>query len=159
MNSSASLALTDGPKNNYNKSSSVSLNLKISSDSTSPQFPLYLKINCNSAADLVPSDNPTGEVKKKKYSSSKSINPILVAQLNDTIKTTSRKLDTNQPSWNDEIYLPLKLQDHSPLLVFSVWDKHTRYKNYLGNLELIFEIFLLKMMGNLFLKLIINGIS
>lgn len=143
MNSSASLALTDGPKNNYNKSSSVSLNLKISSDSTSPQFPLYLKINCNSAADLVPSDNPTGEVKKKKYSSSKSINPILVAQLNDTIKTTSRKLDTNQPSWNDEIYLPLKLQDHSPLLVFSVWDKHTRYKNYLGEFRIdIRDIFI-----------------
>ena len=143
MNSSASLALTDGPKNNYNKSSSVSLNLKISSDSTSPQFPLYLKINCNSAADLVPSDNPTGEVKKKKYSSSKSVNPILVAQLNDTIKTTSRKLDTNQPSWNDEIYLPLKLQDHSPLLVFSVWDKHTRYKNYLGEFRIdIRDIFI-----------------
>ena len=37
---------------------------------------------------------------------------------------------------NDELYMPLKNQDDSSLLIFSVWDKHTRYKNYLGELRL-----------------------
>lgn len=140
-----SSTLINGVKNNQSTSS---LNLKNSLDSNSPHHQLYLKINCNSAADLVSSnDIPGGEVKMKRYSSSKSINPILVAQLNDKIKTTSRKLDTNQPSWNQEIYLPLKLNNvissSSSLLIFSIWDKHTRYKNYLGEFRIdIRDIFI-----------------
>ncbi|RCK64988.1 Phosphatidylserine decarboxylase proenzyme 2 [Candida viswanathii] len=149
MQSTSSLLLFEGAKNSQ---SGASLNLKLSADSTTPltsQHPLYLKINCNSAADLVPSNTnvgsgTSGEPKtKKKYSSSKSVNPILVAQLNDIKKSTSRKLDTNQPSWNDEVYIPLRAQDHSSVLVFSVWDKHTRYKNYLGEFRIdLREVFI-----------------
>ena len=119
--------------NNGSSSSLESTNVNKSTDKNQ----LYLKVVCNCATDLVPQDTTgTGSESKKAYSSSKSINPVLVVQLNNTIKSTSKKLNTNQPSWNDELYMPLKNQDDSSLLIFSVWDKHTRYKNYLGELRL-----------------------
>lgn len=119
--------------NNGSSSSLESTNVNKSTDKNQ----LYLKVVCNCATDLVPQDTTgTGSESKKAYSSSKSINPVLVVQLNNTIKSTSKKLNTNQPSWNDELYMPLKNQNDSSLLIFSVWDKHTRYKNYLGELRL-----------------------
>lgn len=74
----------------------------------------------------------------------KNLNPVLVALLNKTKRRTSRKLNTNQPSWDDSVLLPLKVADYSQLLKLSIWDKHKRYKNYLG--EVRFTV------GDIFLK-------
>lgn len=90
---------------------------------TSQTHELYLKINVNSAADLVPA-------------AKESINPVCVVQLNNTKKRTHKKLNTSNPSWNSELLVPLKYNDYSQNLLLTVWDRHKRYKNYLGELRL-----------------------
>lgn len=107
---------------------------------------LFLKVNANRAADLIPSSlNSTVDDTKLPASSTskrKSVNPVLVALLNKYRKKTSRKLNTNNPSWDDSILLPLKLNDYSQILNLTVWDKHKRYKNYLGEIRFnIHDIF------------------
>ena len=110
--------------NNGSSSSLESTNVNKSTDKNQ----LYLKVVCNCATDLVPQDT-TGTGSESKSLFFQQINKSsFVVQLNNTIKSTSKKLNTNQPSWNDELYMPLKNQDDSSLLIFSVWDKHTRYK-------------------------------
>ncbi|CCG24398.1 Psd2 protein [Candida orthopsilosis Co 90-125] len=107
-------------------------------------YKLYLKINANRAADLVTTTDTEKETNTSKYSSKKFINPVLVAKINDKKKVTQRKTNTNQPSWDDELNISLKRGDLSSILMISVWDKHKRYKNYLGELRLSLE--------NLFLR-------
>lgn len=102
-------------------------------------YKLYLKINANRAADLVTTTDTEKETNTSKYSSKKFINPVLVAKINDKKKVTQRKTNTNQPSWDDELNISLKRGDLSSILMISVWDKHKRYKNYLGELRLSLE--------------------
>ncbi|EGW31095.1 uncharacterized protein SPAPADRAFT_156773 [Spathaspora passalidarum NRRL Y-27907] len=98
---------------------------------------LFLKINANRAADLVSTSSTTNSLlSPHKYSSRKSINPVLIVQVNQTITSTSKKLNTNQPSWDDAILVPLKHNDFSQMMILTIWDKHKRYKNYLGELRL-----------------------
>ncbi|KAK6456957.1 phosphatidylserine decarboxylase-domain-containing protein [Scheffersomyces xylosifermentans] len=98
------------------------------------EFQLFLKINATRAADLVSSSSVPSAYQS--YSSRKSVNPVLVAVFNDVKKQTTRKLNTNQPSWDDQLVIPLKSNDYSQVLVLTVWDKHKRYKNYLGEVRL-----------------------
>ncbi|ODV78717.1 uncharacterized protein CANTADRAFT_91019 [Suhomyces tanzawaensis NRRL Y-17324] len=103
-----------------------------------PDHQLYVKINANRAADLVPGVGHSKDdtvAAMGPSSSRKAINPCLVALINTAKKRTARKLNTNQPSWNAEISLPLNHGDYSQTLVLTVWDKHKRYKNYLGELR------------------------
>lgn len=98
-----------------------------------PEYELYLRIYANRAADLVPnskSDESEQPVKKK------SVNPVLVAQLNNYKKSTSKKTHTTQPSWDDQLTIPLSQHDYSQILVLTVWDKHKRHKDYLGEVRL-----------------------
>ncbi|ABN64912.2 phosphatidylserine decarboxylase, partial [Scheffersomyces stipitis CBS 6054] len=95
------------------------------------EFQLFVKINANRAADLVQNG-----AEATKYSSKRSVNPLLMVVMNDVKKQTSRKLNTSQPSWDDELVIPLKPNSYSQLLVLTVWDKHKRYRNYLGELRL-----------------------
>lgn len=97
------------------------------SSSKKQNYELYLKINANRAADLIINDDNT---------SKKSVNPVLTAVLNDYKKSTSKKQHTTQPSWDDLLTIPLNLHDYSQILVLTVWDKHKRYKNYMGELRL-----------------------
>lgn len=92
------------------------------------QYQLFVKINANRAADLVLNDD-------RVHPGKKNLNPVLVALLNKTKRRTARKLNTNHPSWDDSISLPLKTGDFSQLLNLSVWDKHKRYKSYLGEVR------------------------
>jgi phosphatidylserine decarboxylase len=103
-----------------------------------PIHQLYLKINANRAADLVGHDisKHTHVSRTLDQHSRKSVNPLLVCQINDEKKKTSKKLNTNQPSWDDELLLLLKSGDYSQVLLLTVWDKHKRTKNYLGELRL-----------------------
>ena len=107
-------------------------------DHVSP-YKLYLKINAHRAADLVNTTESQKEASTSKLSSRKYVNPVLVAKINDKKKATQRKTNTNQPSWDDELNISLKHGDLSSILVLSVWDKHKRYKNYLGELRLSLE--------------------
>lgn len=109
-----------------------------------PRNRLYLKINAFRAADLAPSPNnnteqllslpPSGH--QHSHHHKRSLNPILIAQINQTQKCSSKKTNTNQPSWDDTLLLPLKHNGYSQLLILSVWDKHKRSKNYLGEVRL-----------------------
>lgn len=96
-----------------------------------PENDLYLKVNINCASDLVPPSETIARVRHKK-----SVNPVCVVQLNSTKKRTSKKLHTAKPSWDAELSLPLKYGDYSQIVIFSVWDKHKRYKHFLGELRL-----------------------
>lgn len=102
---------------------------------------LYLQINAFKAADLTTfAPNVSGEEKLKHKR--KPVNPILVATLNNERKKTLRKCNTSQPSWDDVLILPLKHNDHTQILNLTVWDKHKRFKSYLGELRLtITDIF------------------
>ncbi|CUM62775.1 uncharacterized protein PRCAT00000332001 [Priceomyces carsonii] len=110
-------------------------------------YQLFIQINANRAADLVPdfgyeSDSPNTGVGEVKKSSKKSINPVLVALINKVKRRTSRKLHTKQPSWDDTLLIPLKYNDYCPVLYLTVWDKHKRYKNYMGEMRIhLNEIF------------------
>lgn len=106
---------------------------------TTPKTQLFLKINANRAADLVPTEvaaSHSAGTAPLSTSSKKSVNPVLVASLNGYKRKTVRKLHTSQPSWDDSVHLPLKQNDYSQLLVLTIWDKHRRYKNYMGELRL-----------------------
>ncbi|CAI5759702.1 unnamed protein product [Candida verbasci] len=87
---------------------------------------LSLKINIDRAANLVSNEQLTKT----------SINPICQVHFNNKKYSTSKKLNTNQPSWDDSITIPLKKSNSSSILILSVWDKHKRYKTYLGELRL-----------------------
>ncbi|KAI5956570.1 PSD2 [Candida jiufengensis] len=119
-------------------SNASSINLGYDSDynktsSSSSPYKLYLKINAFRAADLVSTNEDEESTKKSRH---RYTNPILVAKMNSFKGSTCRKTHTNQPSWDDEILVPLKSGDINQLLVLSVWDKHKRFKNYLGELRL-----------------------
>lgn len=128
---------------NIENNGNSKINVDINQNSSSP-YKLYLKINANRAADLVTTTDSEKEANAGKHSSRKFINPVLVAKINDKKKVTQRKTNTNQPSWDDELNLSLKRGDLSSILVISVWDKHKRYKNYLGELRLSLEKLFLK---------------
>lgn len=99
---------------------------------------LFLKINANRAADLVvtSTSSPETGASENPTQRKKSVNPVLVAAFNTQKKKTTRKLHTSQPSWDDSILVQLNSKDYSQVLTLSVWDKHKRYKNYLGELRL-----------------------
>lgn len=129
------------PGDNRSRSSSF----KKTSQSPTWDSRLFLKINANRAADLVqPSQFLNDESNTQPaLTSKKSINPVLVALLNKTKKKTSRKLNTNQPTWDDIITIELKPNDYSQVLTLSIWDKHKSSKVYLGELRLfVKDIFL-----------------
>ncbi|KAK6462519.1 phosphatidylserine decarboxylase-domain-containing protein [Scheffersomyces coipomensis] len=111
--------------------------IKVDTTSSVPiekKYDLYLKISPNSAANLVTKSvdiNP----KSSKYSSRKSVNPLLVASLNKTKLQTTRKLNTNNPSWKNEILMKLSMEDYCQILTLTIWDKHAKYKNYLGEVR------------------------
>lgn len=128
---------------NIENNGNSKINVDINQNSSSP-YKLYLKINAYRAADLVTTTDSEKEANAGKHSSRKFINPVLVAKINDKKKVTQRKTNTNQPSWDDELNLSLKRGDLSSILVISVWDKHKRYKNYLGELRLSLEKLFLK---------------
>lgn len=101
---------------------------------------LYLKINANRAADLViKADSDisadSGGSTPSVPSGRKHVNPVLVMLLNNVKRKTKRKLNTGHPSWDATLYFRLKPKDYSQVLNFTVWDKHKRYKNYLGELR------------------------
>ncbi|KAI5969773.1 PSD2 [Candida margitis] len=135
-NSTSGLSLTDVKNNGPPK-----INIETTNDHASP-YKLYLKINANRAADLVTTTD--AEKDANASTSRKFINPVLVAKINDQKKVTHRKTNTNQPSWDDELNISLKRGDLSSILTISVWDKHKRYKNYLGELRLSLEKLFLK---------------
>lgn len=87
------------------------------------QAPLYLRINAFRAADLFLPDGKAG---------GRSVSACLVALLNSNTKRCKRKLNTPNPSWDDEIVLPLKDGDYSDLLVLAVWNWTKRDRVYLG---------------------------
>ncbi|KAI5964134.1 PSD2 [Candida pseudojiufengensis] len=129
---SVSNSNSGGSKSNSSLvNSNNNINNHKSTSSTSP-FKLYLKINAFRAADLVPTSKEDEDSKR----SHKYTNPVLIAKMNTFKGSTCKKTHTNQPSWDDEIIIPLKTGDMNQLLVLSVWDKHKRYKNYLGELRL-----------------------
>ncbi|KAK6199276.1 phosphatidylserine decarboxylase-domain-containing protein [Scheffersomyces amazonensis] len=100
--------------------------------SVEKKFGLYVKISPNRAADLViKSNHDDGDGLSRK-----SINPLLVVSLNKCQKKTSRKLATSQPSWHNELEIPLIFNDYSQVLILTVWDKHSKYKNYLGEVRI-----------------------
>mmetsp|Transcript_5262 Transcript_5262/g.5986 ORF Transcript_5262/g.5986 Transcript_5262/m.5986 type:complete len:1161 (-) Transcript_5262:38-3520(-) len=104
-------------------------------------YNLYFKINANRAADLVQkadtdSVDESGTATSSSTSSRKNVNPVLVAVLNNVKKKTKRKVNTSQPSWDATLQFPLKTRDCSQVFSLTVWDKHKRYKNYLGELRL-----------------------
>lgn len=104
----------------------------------SPTTQLFLKINANRAADLVVTSTSSADAANNDAHTQrrKSVNPVLVAAFNTQKKKTTRKLHTTQPSWDDSILVQLNPRDYSQVLTLSVWDKHKRYKNYLGELRL-----------------------
>lgn len=104
-------------------------------------YHLNLKINADRAADLVPkvdadNINESGSATPSSTSSKKNVNPVLVAVLNNVKKKTKRRVNTSQPSWDAALQFPLKSNDYSQVFSLTVWDKHKRYKNYLGELRL-----------------------
>lgn len=102
------------------------------------EYELYLIVNANRAADLVTNNKSDDSQQMSK----KSVNPVLVAQLNNFKKSTSKKSHTAQPSWDQQLTIPLTLNDYSQILILTVWDKHKRYKTYLGEVRLcISDIF------------------
>ncbi|KAI5968180.1 PSD2 [Candida theae] len=123
---------------NINNTGAPKIHIDESTDGAS-QYKLYLKINANRAADLVNTSDSEKEASSTRHSSKKYVNPVLVAKINDHKKATQRKTNTNQPSWDDELSIPLNRGDLTSILVISVWDKHKRYKNYLGELRLSLE--------------------
>lgn len=97
------------------------------------QAPLYLRVNAFRAADLFLPDSKAG---------SRSVSACLVALLNSHQKRTKRKLNTPNPSWDDEIVLPLTEGDCSDLIVLAVWNWTKRDRVYLGEVRLrLSEIF------------------
>lgn len=105
-------------------------------DGSSKRLQLYLKVKVDRAADLVQDPNngsvPSDDVKVKRSKAS----PILVGQLNDVKKRTSKRSRTNNPSWDNVLLFPLKLESYSPVINFTVWDRYSRNKTYLGELRL-----------------------
>lgn len=93
-------------------------------------YRLSLVIRAHLAADLLPT-NPT------KFT--KGCNPVLEAQINHVRRSTRKKRHTTQPSWDDELVIPLDVEHYSQIVTITVWDKHKRYKNYLGELRLSLE--------------------
>ena len=106
-------------------------------EKSSKKLQLYVKIKVDRAADLVldPSfscgsvDDAALKQKRSKAS------PVLVAQLNDSKKRTSKRSRTNHPSWDNILLLPMKLNAYSPVVNFTVWDRYNRSKTYLGELR------------------------
>lgn len=97
------------------------------------QAPIYLRINAFRAADLFLPDSKAR---------SKSVSACLVALLNSQQKRSKRKLNTPNPSWDDEIDIPLSEGDCSDLLVLAVWNWTKRDRVYLGEVRLrLSEIF------------------
>lgn len=95
--------------------------------------PIYLRINAFRAADLFLPDSKAGL---------RSVSACLVALLNSHKKRCKRKLNTPNPSWDDEIVLPLSHGDCSDFLVLAVWNWSKRDRVYLGEVRLkISEIF------------------
>ncbi|CAH2353915.1 phosphatidylserine decarboxylase proenzyme 2 [[Candida] railenensis] len=109
---------------------------------------LFLKIYANRAAELIPNniDESTTDFNSSASATSaskKSVNPVLVASLNNSKSKTNRKLHTTQPTWDSTLVIPLKENDYSQIVTLTIWDKHTRYKNYLGELRLkVSDLFL-----------------
>lgn len=105
---------------------------------------VYLQINAFRAADLT-TLQPTLSTEDKRRTKRKAVNPVLVATLNSDRKKTPRKCNTSQPSWDDVLLLPLRQGDNTQILNLTIWDKHKRYKSYLGELRLtVAEIFFTK---------------
>lgn len=90
---------------------------------------LYVRISASRAADLSPLDDGDAPEPPR-------INPVLVAVLNNTRRKTARRVHTASPSWDDALLVPLVPNELSQILVLTVWDKHRRYKTYLGELRL-----------------------
>lgn len=89
--------------------------------------PIYLRINAFRAADLFLPAAKAG---------SRSVSACLVALLNGNKKRCRRKLNTPNPSWDDEIVLPLSAGDASDVLVLAVWNWAKRDRVYLGEVRL-----------------------
>ena len=93
-------------------------------------YRLSLVIRVDLAADLLP-DN--------QIKFTKGCNPVLEAQINHVKRSTRKRRHTTQPSWDEKLILPLDVEHYSQIVTVSVWDKHRRYKNYLGELRLSLE--------------------
>ena len=111
-----------------------------------PEVQLYLRIHANAASELFPKqenlsslNNPSNLTVDSNKSKNKNVNPVLVAQLNGASRKSSKKVNTTLPSWDDVLEIPLLFDDYSPVLVLNVWDKHRRYKNYMGELRVNLE--------------------
>lgn len=106
-------------------------------EKSSKKLQLYVKIKVDRAADLVLdpgfSSGSVDDVALKQKRSKAS--PVLVAQLNDAKKRTSKRSSTNHPSWDNILLLPMKLNAFSPVVNFTVWDRYNRSKTYLGELR------------------------
>lgn len=103
-------------------------------------YDFFLKVNVEVAADLAPAaTNNWIDVSDK---ARRKINPVIVCQLNSVKQKTSRKLHSKLPTWNSTLIFPLSPQCTFKVLVLTVWDKHRKYKNYLGELRLsLYDLF------------------
>lgn len=113
----------------------------ISEASTSlNDYDFFLKVNVEVAADLAPT--ATNDSANDSNKPRRKINPVIVCQLNSVKQKTSRKLHSNLPTWNSTLVFPLSPQTSSKILALTVWDKHRKYKNYLGELRLsLYDLF------------------
>lgn len=102
---------------------------------TGTKFQLLLLIHAHCAADLV-RDSASTDPEEPSRILSKKCNPVLEAQINHIRRSTRKRHNTTQPSWDDELTLPLLVKDYLQILTIVVWDKHKRYRNYLGELRL-----------------------
>lgn len=94
---------------------------------------IYLRINAFRAADLFLPDP---------RAASRSLSACLIALLNSSKKRSKRKLNTPNPSWDDEIVLPLSIGDFNDLLILEVWNWTKKDRIYLGEVRLtLSEIF------------------